>query len=292
MADVTFSVTNESTEVNMEVETLILGHGEEITGLASVGDHFLTCSLDKSLIMWDITAKKAKWVETVRSPLTCVALSPDGSKFAAGSQDGHLYFTDVEERSLTRMKFCADPIISLAFSPDGQRLAFGAKDDTIYYIENVDNLPENQEHVHLNGHSSHVKHLDFASDNLHLRSNSADLELLFWNAQDQETDSEVIDSLQGWASQNCTLSFETLGLWHALADGTDINCSAKAEEKGLVAAGDDFGRVRIYRFPANHVNAECKELIGHADHVKNVAFSGDGQILSSGGLEMSLFQWS
>ena len=102
VVDVTFSVTPSTTEVNMEVELLVQGHGDEITGLSSAGDNFITCGLDKTLIMWDTISHKAKWVEAVRSPLTCVALSQDGSKFAAGSQDGHLYYTDVEERSLVR----------------------------------------------------------------------------------------------------------------------------------------------------------------------------------------------
>ena len=291
MVDVTFSVTASTTEVNMEIETLIQGHGDEITGLAASGDHFITCGLDKTIIMWDGVAHKAKWIETVRSPLTCIAMSQDGTKFAAGSQDGHLYYTDVEERSLVRLKFCDDPIISLAFSPDGQKLAFGAKDDTIYYFEQAAvNLPDNKEHVTLTGHSSHVKHLDFANDNLHLRSNSADHELLYWNNQGQENDTKVIDNIPGWSTQNCTLTFETLGIWPSVADGTDINVSAVHND--ILGVGDDFGRVKLYKYPTIQADADCIELLGHADHVKNVTFTGNANIVSSGGLEGSLLQWT
>lgn len=225
-----------------------------------------------------------------RSPLTCVALSPDGTKFAAGSQDGHLYYTDVEERSLVRLKYTEDAIISIVFSPNGEHLAFGAKDDTIYYIQDASRtLPDNpEEPVKLTGHSSHVQHLDFAQDNVHLRSNSADLELLFWNNEGQVTDPEVIDSLI-WPSQNCTLTFDTMGIWPSRADGTDINNCQVYQD--IIAVGDDFGRIRIYKFPTNQVKAEFNELVGHADHVKNVAFTADGQLVSAGGLEGSLFQW-
>ena len=39
VADVTFSVNSDTTEVDMEVETLIQGHGAKITGLsASIGN--------------------------------------------------------------------------------------------------------------------------------------------------------------------------------------------------------------------------------------------------------------
>ena len=280
----------------MEVELLIQGHGDEISGLSSVGDNFITCGLDKTLIMWDTLTHKAKWVEAVRSPLTCVALSPDGSKFAAGSQDGYLYYTDVEERSLVRLKICDEAIVSLAFSPDGQKLAFGSKDECIYYFEHAAKyLPDNKSHTVLKGHSSYIKHLDFANDNIHLRSNSADHELLYWNGEEQVTSSEIIDEIgseEGWSTQNCTLTFDTLGIWPIVADGTDINVCAVYNAGQILAAGDDFGRVRIYQFPTRQAEADCKELHGHADHVKNVAFAENGQIISAGGLERSLLQWA
>ena len=288
VADVTFSVTPNSTEINIEVETLIQGHGEEITGLSGQGDNFITCGLDKAIIMWDAVAHKAKWIESVRSPLSCIALSHDGRKFAAGSQDGFLYYTDVEERSLVRIKASSEAISALAFSSTDEILAIATKDNSILYCDNLEALPDNLAFETLIGHSSHVKHMDFAQDGLHLRSNSADLELLYWNGKEQVTDSSIIDDLQ-WESQNCTLAFETLGIWPLKADGTDVNCSAKFND--LLYVGDDFGHVRVYKYPVIQSEAESVDLRGHSDHVMNVASIADGQIVSSGGREVSLLQW-
>ena len=192
-----------------------------------------------------------------------------------------------------RLKICDDAIVSLAFSPDGQKLAFGAKDDSIYYFEDAaKNLPDNKSHKILKGHSSHVKHLDFANDNVHIRSNSADHELLYWNGEEQVTNTEAIDEIgSDWSTQNCTLTFETLGIWPMVADGTDINVCAAYTPGQILASGDDFGRVRIYQFPTSQADADSKELHGHSDHVKNLAFTENGQIISAGGLERSLLQW-
>ena len=55
--------------------------------------------------------------------------------------------------------------------------------------------------------------------------------------------------------------------------------------------GDDFGRVRIYKYPVIQGEAESVELLGHADHVMHVQPMVDGQIVSSGGREVSLLQW-
>lgn len=54
-----------------------------------------------------------------------------------------------------------------------------------------------------------------------------------------------------WASQTCTLSFETIGVWPDGADGTDINVANRSQDKSLLATGDDFGKVKLYAFPAS-----------------------------------------
>lgn len=54
-----------------------------------------------------------------------------------------------------------------------------------------------------------------------------------------------------WASQSCAISFETVGIWPEGVDGTDINVVATNPEKTLIATGDDFGKVKLYAFPAS-----------------------------------------
>lgn len=55
-----------------------------------------------------------------------------------------------------------------------------------------------------------------------------------------------------WASNTCTLNFSTLGIWPEGADGTDINTCAKANQSSLLATGDDFGKVKVFAFPASN----------------------------------------
>ena len=153
-------------------------------------DKFITCSHDKTLILWDAVSHKAKWVETVRSTLTCVAFI--NSNFAAGSSDGYLYYTDIEERNLVRIKVSDEAISALAFNDTGTQLAIGTKENTIYLCTDTSALPDTFEAVELTGHSSHITHLDFVQSGTTdqgtvIRSNSADHEVLFWNDSDQIT---------------------------------------------------------------------------------------------------------
>ena len=60
-----------------------------------------------------------------------------------------------------------------------------------------------------------------------------------------------------------------------------------------MATADDFGTVKLYKFPAH----EQKEMAhhkyyGHSSHVTNVSFSNDGRyVITTGGEDKSIFQW-
>lgn len=43
--------------------------------------------------------------------------------------------------------------------------------------------------------------------------------------------------------------FTPAGIWPDGADGTDVNSVDRSSGKQLVATGDDFGNVNLYRYP-------------------------------------------
>lgn len=52
-----------------------------------------------------------------------------------------------------------------------------------------------------------------------------------------------------WATNTCTITFTTLGIWPESADGTDINHCDRSHDSKLLASGDDFGKVKLYSYP-------------------------------------------
>lgn len=46
------------------------------------------------------------------------------------------------------------------------------------------------------------------------------------------------------------MSTVIIGIWPEGADGTDINACARSRNKNLVATGDDFGEVKLFKFPS------------------------------------------
>lgn len=52
-----------------------------------------------------------------------------------------------------------------------------------------------------------------------------------------------------WATNTCTITFNTIGIWPENADGTDVNFCDRSHSGKLLATGDDFGKVKLYSYP-------------------------------------------
>lgn len=54
-----------------------------------------------------------------------------------------------------------------------------------------------------------------------------------------------------WSTQTCSLSSQTVGVWPENADGTDVNTVARSNDQSLLASGDDWGKIKLFSFPAS-----------------------------------------
>ena len=95
-----------------------------------------------------------------------------------------------------------------------------------------------------------------------------------------------------WPTWSCTFGWPVQGIFPANSDGSDVNACSRSPDGGVIATGDDAGRVNLYRFPCPAPSATPCQSIGHSAHVANVAFSlGSPHLLSSGGADLCIFQW-
>lgn len=54
-----------------------------------------------------------------------------------------------------------------------------------------------------------------------------------------------------WATQSSSIAWEVQGVWNCVADGaSDVEVVSRSHSGDLLAAGDDFGRLHLYRHPA------------------------------------------
>ena len=99
------------------------------------------------------------------------------------------------------------------------------------------------------------------------------------------------DSLKHWETQTCVLGWPVQGIWAPGSDTTDINSADRDINQQLLATGDDFGCVNIFRYPVVNEGAHCTSLKGHASHVTCVRFTLGDTLLTVGGNDQCTIVW-
>lgn len=85
-----------------------------------------------------------------------------------------------------------------------------------------------------------------------MASNSGDRELLFFampNGEQQMLPAEVADETVQWHTRTGVLNPNIFGIWPPNSDVTDINAVDVHPQVQLVATADDFGFVKLFRYP-------------------------------------------
>ncbi|XP_063217797.1 echinoderm microtubule-associated protein-like 2 isoform X3 [Bacillus rossius redtenbacheri] len=274
----------------------VLGHTDELWGLAVHPSlpQFLTAGHDRLLHLWDSMSHSIVWSKDIAEQAQSAAFSVDGSVIVVGCTTGHWLVMDSETREVYSMHTDgAEPIQVVRFSPDGALLALGSRDNNIYVYQVSEEARKYSRVGRCSGHSSFITHLDWSVDGQFIQSNSGDYELLYWNASlcrqiPQSSDMRDVE----WDTNTCTLTFATIGIWPEGADGTDVNQCDRSRDGKLLATADDFGKVKLYSYPASQPKSLCHTYGGHSSHVTNVAFlNDDSRLISTGGRDTSIMQW-
>ena len=88
-----------------------------------------------------------------------------------------------------------------------------------------------------------------------------------------------------------------MGIWDPEYDQTDVNATCRSVSGGALAFGDDYGKVKLMRYPvAVEGTAACAAYGGHSSHVTCVRFSHDdahvaGRVQVQPGLGLDVSHW-
>lgn len=179
-----------------------------------------------------------------------------------------------------------------------------------------------EEHADFNKHSSTVTHFDFNLDGSKFQSNCQAGELLFGEIDGGDGDGDIgkitakhipraskmaefngvydpkpsedgedNSSSSKWLTHTCTLGWPVQGIWSPGLDTSDINSCDRDMVEQLIATGDDFGHVKIFRYPAVAEGSKYLQLEGHSSHVTNVRWNSGENLLSTGGNDNCIFVW-
>ncbi len=221
-------------------------------------NHFKTPTATSDPLAQAHDAKQ--WISVVR-------FSVDGHTLVAGSHDCKIYIYNVE--------LVEDKSASL---PAGLRVAKAASLSLRCTFRK---------------HNSVINHLDLSVNGRYMQSNCSAYELLFCDTttgQQISNPNELKDVT--WDKWTCTLGWPVQGIWSNGMDGGDINSVARSSSGHLIAAADDFGKIRLFRYPCLTEHASCLSYSGHSSHVMNVSWTAaDECLISVGGNDKCVMQW-
>ncbi|XP_038631944.1 echinoderm microtubule-associated protein-like 5 isoform X6 [Scyliorhinus canicula] len=251
----------------------------------------VTGSDDRSVRIWSLIDHALIARCNMEEPIRCVAVSSDGIHLALGMKDGS--FTVLRIRDMTEVVHIKDrkeAIHELKYSPDGSYLSVGSNDSSIDIYGVLQRYKKVGECF---GSLSFITHMDWSMDSKYLQTNDGSGKRLFYNMPSGKEikNKEDIKDVQ-WATWTCVLGPNVNGIWPKYLDVNGINSVDANFKDHVLVTGDDYGLVKLFRYPGFKKGAKFKKYIGHSAHVTNVRWSYDYQwVISIGGADHSVFQW-
>nr|XP_033966852.1 echinoderm microtubule-associated protein-like 5 isoform X2 [Pseudochaenichthys georgianus] len=251
----------------------------------------MTGSDDRSVRIWSLIDHALIARCNMEEPIRCAAVSTDGIHLALGMKDGS--FTVLRVRDMTEVVHIKDrkeAIHELKYSPDGGHLAVGSNDNSVDIYGVVQRYKKVGECI---GSNSFITHMDWSTDSKFLQINDGSGKRLFYRMPSgkEVTNREELKLVQ-WASWTCVLGPEVNGIWPKYSDINDINSVDANFNNQVLVTADDYGLVKLLRYPCVKKGAKFKKYLGHSAHITNARWSHDYQwVITIGGADHSVFQW-
>lgn len=263
---------------------------------------FCTVGDDQTVRIWDIETRRMVRMVKIDTKARACAYSPDGTLIAVGlggtgpgvnggasKKDGA--FVILNEADLCIVHEARDSkkwIAEVKFSADGDTLGIGSADNAIY-LYNVEDFASKGK---AKGHHGALRNIDFSEDNQCLQSDCAAGDLLFWNANtgEQYKKPSTMRDVE-WTTQTVPVGYYCQGMWNA-PGALDIVTVDRSRSSRVFIAGDEVGRLRLFRYPVPEPNQGFHEYRGHSSSIRRARFSFDDSfVISVGKSDRCLMQW-
>ncbi|NJM27681.1 MAG: hypothetical protein HC856_04545 [Pseudanabaena sp. RU_4_16] len=182
----------------------LLGHEGSVQAVSffTNGHSFASGSADKTVRLWDTSARRALTVMSNRSgyasSVTSIATSPDGHTFASGGLDNSIQLWDFRSGKSKRLLLGhTDGVLAVAFDPSSQYLVSGSSDHTVKLWD----LSIGKAILTLSTHTDAVTAIAISPDGKLIASGSEDRTIILWDMARGNKNSHFT-----WTSRHSTVS--------------------------------------------------------------------------------------
>lgn len=287
---------------------------------------FATVGEDKSVRVWSLKEKRMLRHARLPHKGRSVAWHPMSSNgcdhVAVGTFGGKVIVTDIVNGTTVAVGQHApegSPILALKYSPCGKFLGLACGDGRfrvldVYcqykLVDQTDVVSDFTGETLLGKAANNAKradagpeamtHVDWSLDSRHVQVNTLGGGLKFFTApQCDSVASNAPEILaQDWSTYTLPYAWASQGVWAPTAQAGDINAVARSnkgdwtENERVLAVADDFGFVRLTRYPANVGVSNEVSYRGHSARVTSTLFSSNDKFLvTTGGADRCVFVW-
>ncbi|CAF1543885.1 unnamed protein product, partial [Adineta ricciae] len=291
-------------------ELLVQGHHETTLSALACHPHqniFATGGDDCSLRFWN--ADRMTLITFYPTPFAPISPPPairslnfssDGSQIAVGYESGYIeiYPTTLTRQGDTRIAPIktihdrTDRIQVLSYSPHDHYLAVGCFDGS-FDVYDVKNDFKNLRFKN-NANTLSVTNIDWTDDEQYVLYTGEHQEAFVAKVPSGELiANEQAVSIRNWATFKSFKHREVRGIWNKFAEKTDIVAIDGNNHAGVIAAGDELGLVKLFRFPSEKSGAHFRKYVGHSSRIAAVSFLYDiSRLITIGSDDRTILQWT
>uniref|UniRef100_A0AAY4A246 Echinoderm microtubule-associated protein-like 5 n=1 Tax=Denticeps clupeoides TaxID=299321 RepID=A0AAY4A246_9TELE len=280
------------------IRTVQGAHGSGIFSMNACEEGFATGGRDGCIRLWDLNFKPITVIDLKETDQGYKGLSVRsvcwrGDHILVGTQDSEIFEVVVHDRTkpfLIMQGHCEGELWALAVHPTKPLAMTGSDDRSVRIWSLIDHALIARCNM-----EEPIRCAAVSTDGIHLglgmKDGSFTVLRVRWVGECLGNNLEELKMVQ-WASWTCVIGAEVNGIWPKYTDINDINSVDANFSNQVLVTADDYGLVKLFRYPCVRKGAKFKKYLGHSAHITNARWSHDYQwVITIGGADHSVFQW-
>jgi len=261
--------------VSGKLKYMLNGHTGKLLAVSITANGLLAVSAgeDRKIILWDLACGKIMGeFREHQGKINAIAITPDGRVAISGSddKDNNLKIWDIQAKRCIRTFGVlsgghTDGVMAVAITPDSKIAVSGGRDNILRFW----NIQNGKKLGNFEGHSDHISSVGITCDGRKAFSGGGDKTVKIWDVHKGITSNTI-------KPHN--------GIVNSVLIDPACKIAASASCNDLAGGGD----ISIWDLQNCRISAT---FTGHSIGVETLCFTGDSNILVSGGLDNTLRIW-